>query len=98
MKVNVYLNYDMPAEAITAAGDITEDALTPQQKMRYYHVLYQGYTKTGDEEKSIEYLDKYFTVYNIIYGESKTEFWHVGREQVLKNSPCPESVFLFYHF
>ncbi|MBQ6138627.1 MAG: hypothetical protein IJI80_02990 [Methanobrevibacter sp.] len=30
MKVNVYLNYDMPAEAITAAGDITEDALTPQ--------------------------------------------------------------------
>ncbi|MBQ7201971.1 hypothetical protein IJS18_01095 [Candidatus Saccharibacteria bacterium] len=73
MKVNVYLNYDMPAEAITAAGDITEDALTPQQKMRYYHVLYQGYTKTGDEEKSIEYRDKYFTMYNIIYGESKTE-------------------------
>ena len=51
MKVNVYLNYDMPAEAITAAEAITEDTLAPQQKMRYYHVLYQGYAKAVTKKK-----------------------------------------------
>lgn len=73
MKVNVYLNYDQPEEALTASNDIKEDNLTPQQKMRLYHVLNQIYTKTKDEEKANEYLEKYQAMYKIIYGESKTE-------------------------
>lgn len=73
MKVNVYLNYDKPEDALAAATEISEENLTPQQKMRLYHVFYQSYAKIKNEEKAAEYLEKYQTMYNIIFGESKTE-------------------------
>ena len=66
--MNVYLNGGYPADAITAATDVSDDDLDDEAKMEYYMALSKAYESIGDEEKSnYYYYDKYLVVYNKVF-------------------------------
>lgn len=68
MKINVYVNGGYSADAIVAAADIDEDRLNNEDRMEYYMALNKAYRALGDEEEANYYRDKYFTIYDEVYG------------------------------
>ena len=74
LKVGVYINSDMPEEALNLINEIDENALNPREKMKYYDVMSVIYDKLGNEEERQNYNNKWVEQHEIIFGKESELF------------------------
>ena len=71
MKVNVYLNDNMPEEAMALLNAIDVEALDNNQSMDYYKALTKANEELGNEEERQADEDQYFALYYQVFSKGE---------------------------